>query len=1426
MKKIIKVALSVLMGFSLLYSSHPVETKAYENPNIALNKVATESSVYPNSGKTGAKAVDGIIDDTTTKVSRWSSKRLGNNSSEDYDPNLEQWLLVDLGGEYTVSQINVFWEAAYAKDYKLQGSLDGNEFFDIEVITGNTSAGLKKHRDFEPVETRYIRVLCQTAQNNSWGYSIYELEVYQNKVVEGASDVIDQIEAIPPTISADGKHVILPNAPEGYEISIYGTDNEQVVDKNGNIIQPLVDMDVNFTYKIVNANDSDDWAVSSVDTKITVPGLFTQTEQDNVKPNVVPGLREWKGSTGYFTLGENAQIVCASENEKEAADLIQTYFRDMLEKEIKVVTGEPKAGDIYLKTGSTEAYVGSEGYNLTIDDYITIEAPTYKGLIYGGASVTQILYQSDNWDQAPKGICRDYPQYSVRAGMVDVGRTYIPLEYLKEMSIYMSWFKMNEMHVHINDCWGGSGYSAFRLESEVYPELTAKDGYYTKDDYRQFQKDMIQYGMNVITEIDTPSHSGAFASVEEAVLKDFSNLDIDSEEGYNKNLAVMKKLFDEYLGGDNPVFISNNFHIGTDEYSGNSSQLIKWTKELTEYVYTNYGKNVRMWASNGNNGENSLADKATVNLWANYAAKVQDTFDAGYDVINTDGGWLYIVPAGNAGYPDRYNMQKLYNEFEVNYFNSARNGSKETPIMPAANPQIKGASFAIWNDMTSFKTGFSWFDIYDRMKDAVSLIAEKTWFGEDEPDQSYEQFRARIDALQNKVPNANPGRYVETKGSDLIAEYDLKTSNSTIKDTSENSYDATAVNATNANGGLKFNGNGYMSLPMESVGYPYTVSMRVSLDEINENTILFNGSDGTLYANLNGKIGYARGAYHYTFDYTLKENQEVTLTFTCTQKDVTLYVNGRKVGTGKLTNETIGGKAQQSSTFALPTEKLFENTSGTLYELSLYNYAMNDQQVKDLVQCVTRENIALNKPASASALEVNDGRFTAEMAVDGVVGGNSRVSFAKADEQWLLVDLGKEYTIDTVVLDYESAVGKYEIQVSTDGEKFETVYTKNEDTVMSKQTVRETVEFEPVQARYVRYVQKEMWHHTNNSWYSGSIYEFEVYQAPGVELLEKIALFEEELNKYEPGTFNGQLNKDYYDSIVSMLEGYKDLAVSEDLSVDAAESAMTTLVKEMPLIAIHINYVKQEAIDAYNELKNLDKHDYTSDSFKAMSDQLDELQIKLDEIDNYQDVAAYLDEIKDIKDSLVAVDSTQLEAKIKEAEKLNLSYYKETANIEKALEEAREVYDSPASQDAINQAYETLDKAIKALEYKDADYSAVEKAKEKVPTDLSIYTEESVKALNDALAGVVEGKNITEQEEVDAMAKAIENAINGLVKKDIGKPEDPSKPSEPTTPTDPDSDKPETPNTSDTTNIIVYIGALIIAAISMVLAMFRRKRAH
>ena len=65
-----------------------------------------------------------------------------------------------------------------------------------------------------------------------------------------------------------------------------------------------------------------------------------------------------------------------------------------------------------------------------------------------------------------------------------------------------------------------------------------------------------------------------------------------------------------------------------------------------------------------------------------------------------------------------------------------------------------------------------------------------------------------------------------------------------------------------------------------------------------------------------------------------------------------------------------------------------------------------------------------------------------------------------------------------------------------------------------------------------------------------------------------------------------------------------------------------------------------------------------------------------------------------------------------------------------------------------------------------ADYSAVETAMVAIPTDLTVYTDESVAALNTAVDGVVRGKAFVSQANVDAMAKAIEDAIAALQYKD------------------------------------------------------------
>lgn len=85
-------------------------------------------------------------------------------------------------------------------------------------------------------------------------------------------------------------------------------------------------------------------------------------------------------------------------------------------------------------------------------------------------------------------------------------------------------------------------------------------------------------------------------------------------------------------------------------------------------------------------------------------------------------------------------------------------------------------------------------------------------------------------------------------------------------------------------------------------------------------------------------------------------------------------------------------------------------------------------------------------------------------------------------------------------------------------------------------------------------------------------------------------------------------------------------------------------------------------------------------------------------------------------------------------------------------------------QDIVDEYATEIEKAIKALKYKDADYTKVDEAIAKIPSQLKIYTFETVEALKKAVDSVVRNKDITQQKEVDLYAEKIEEAIKGLEK--------------------------------------------------------------
>ena len=211
------------------------------------------------------------------------------------------------------------------------------------------------------------------------------------------------------------------------------------------------------------------------------------------------------------------------------------------------------------------------------------------------------------------------------------------------------------------------------------------------------------------------------------------------------------------------------------------------------------------------------------------------------------------------------------------------------------------------------------------------------------------------------------------------------------------------------------------------------------------------------------------------------------------------------------------------------------------------------------------------------------------------------------------------------------------------------------------------------------------------------------------------------------------------------------------------------------------------AVNAAMEKANkIDRSKYTEESLKVLDDAVAAVEkgLKESEQSKVDAMAAAIEKaLGDLVEKPVVkpekdADYTAVNAAIEKAEKIDRSKYTEeslkalddaVAAVEKGLKESKQDK-VDAMAEAINKAYAAL--VEKPAVEEEADYTAVSAAMEKAKKiDRSKYTEESLKALDDAIAAVEKGLKESEQSKVDAMAEAIEKALNELVEKPVVEPE-------------------------------------------------------
>jgi len=188
-----------------------------------------------------------------------------------------------------------------------------------------------------------------------------------------------------------------------------------------------------------------------------------------------------------------------------------------------VTTSVAKEAVVVIDSSAGSIVTNAEGYYLSVTPkQIKIIAKTKVGAFYGMQTLLQLEAASK---KIPVVTIEDAPAFGYRGLMLDVGRHFMPVSFIKQLLDVMAMQKMNNLHLHLTEDQG------WRIEIKKYPNLTAVGsvrggtllgkypgkgstnaaygGFYTQAQL----KDLVAYAalkhINIIPEIEMPGHASA-----------------------------------------------------------------------------------------------------------------------------------------------------------------------------------------------------------------------------------------------------------------------------------------------------------------------------------------------------------------------------------------------------------------------------------------------------------------------------------------------------------------------------------------------------------------------------------------------------------------------------------------------------------------------------------------------------------------------------------------------------------------------------------------------------------------------------------------------------------------------------------------------------------------------------------------------------
>lgn len=486
--------------------------------------------------------------------------------------------------------------------------------------------------------------------------------------------------------------------------------------------------------------------------------------------SILPTPLEQNNTNSRFKLSKT-MLVAFSDESQATFDYLEKRLKDY----IKFKPSKNKQAAKIALCLIEDKELGDEGYRLSINSQqIKIIANKQAGLFYGIQSFLQLLPVEVQSGKAYKlagfklnGLeLKDQPKYAWRSFMLDSGRQFQSVDFIKRYLDYMAMLKMNVFHWHLTE---GEGW---RIEIKKYPKLTEvgskvakkaeQQGYYTQEEIKEIVSYAKKLHITVVPEIDVPGHSDAALNAypEHSCLKEapeIKDVFVYTDKlfcgGRESTYLFIQDIIDEVC----ELFPSEYIHLGGDEapkkYWNTCSDCqariksenlddshdlqLYFSARLAEYVKTK-GKKVILWGDViYQEGSTKLPDNVIVHWW-NWLGKkdlaLRNAIKNGHQVICNTSHKTYLnyplSPWKMYSQKKTFDLKEAYEENPSHIENPdqlilgmgaclwTNRGVKENMIDQRVFPRI----FALSEQMWCTKPLVAFDEFYDKVKSKYPLM--------------------------------------------------------------------------------------------------------------------------------------------------------------------------------------------------------------------------------------------------------------------------------------------------------------------------------------------------------------------------------------------------------------------------------------------------------------------------------------------------------------------------------------------------------------------------------------------------------------------------------------------------------------------------------------------------------------------------------